>query len=528
MESIWIKSGLRGACVCTAIVLCAAATARAQDTNYWTLQYGTRGELLGGVVVGSAVDLSATFYNPGSLALIIDPSTILTATVFGMENIKLSDEDPDQEALSSRTIGPEPSLFAGSIPADWLGGRWAYSFLTRQKLDFRLTAREGAVIALDTPGDTLSIGGEVVYEQYLGEQWGGLTWSRRATEKIGYGVTLFGVYRSQRRSQRQTVEAFGPNGYGSSLLDWTDIEYFTARVLAKAGISADFGNTTLGLAFTTRSLQVMGNGTILINRVVVGDTDLDGAPDSRAEVSHGEDVDADYRSPLSIALGGSYRWTNISVHATAEYFAAIDPYTVMEAPKANDSPGVTGYPSNFQHALNDVLNWGVGVEKRFSEKTTAYISFITDYSASRPVEPHDISVSLERRRGLLVVEHRSHTGRRVRVGQGTTARHARFRGHPASHGDTVRSQLLAREGNPRYRAVTAPETPRLPVRTRRSGPVSFPTRRRLPGRATFQEEREAEREEEFVAAPILQTQRRLLVSVAAAQVQRHDIAERPA
>src|SRR5688572_30881465 len=108
-------------------LLCAADSAFSQDTNYWTLQYGTRGELLGGVVVGSAVDLSATFYNPGSLALVLDPSTILTATVFGMETIKVTDVNPGQDAVTSRRTGPEPSLFAGSLPVTWFDGRWAYS-----------------------------------------------------------------------------------------------------------------------------------------------------------------------------------------------------------------------------------------------------------------------------------------------------------------------------------------------------------------------------------------------------------------
>src|SRR5258708_6804056 len=120
-----------------AIFLFAANAAMSQDTNYSTLQYGTRGELLGGCVVGSAVDLSATFYNPGSLSLVIDPSAILTATVFGMETIKVKDEDPAADAVSSRSIGPEPAMFAGTLPVHWFGGRWAYSFITRQKLDFR-------------------------------------------------------------------------------------------------------------------------------------------------------------------------------------------------------------------------------------------------------------------------------------------------------------------------------------------------------------------------------------------------------
>ena len=43
-----------------------------QDTQYWTDQYGTYGELLGGTIIGSASDLSATFYNPGALAFSTD------------------------------------------------------------------------------------------------------------------------------------------------------------------------------------------------------------------------------------------------------------------------------------------------------------------------------------------------------------------------------------------------------------------------------------------------------------------------
>jgi hypothetical protein len=378
---------------CAVFILGATGVAYPQDTNYWTLQYGTRGELLGGVVVGSAVDLSAAYYNPGSLALVIDPSTILTATVFGMETIKVVDTDPGQDAVTSRQTGLEPSLFAGTLPVHWWGGRWAYSFLTRQKLDFRLTEREGAVIALDEPGDTLSFGGEIIYDQELNEQWGGVTWSRPVHEHAGVGMTLYGVYRSQRRSVRQTVEAFGDNGFGASLIDWNDIDYKTFRVLAKLGASVDFGKMTAGLAFTSRSLLVYGKGSILENRVVVGDTNLDGIDDSQADVSYSKDLDARYHSPFSIALGGSYRWEDTTLHATAEYFFEIDEYTVMEAAAPTPSPGVTTHPSAYTHSLDDVFNWGFGIERRFSEKTTAYISFITDFSASRRGSSNDISVS---------------------------------------------------------------------------------------------------------------------------------------
>ena len=384
-------------CTLFVSVLFAAVAAMSQDTNYWTLQYGTRGELLGGCVVGSALDLSATYYNPGSLALLKDPKSILTATVFGMETFKVSDADPAQDAISSRRIGPEPSLFAGTLPVHWLGGRWAYSFLTRQKLDIHLTQREGAVIALadpvGTPGDSLSMGGEVLFDQNVNEQWGGLTWSRTMSDNIGIGMTLYGVYRSQSRTLRQTLEAFGASGYGSSLLDWNDVDFSTFRAIAKLGVSAEFEKTSFGLAFTTRSLPLFGHGTILINRVVTGDTNLDGVPDSQADVTYAKDVDAEYRSPFSIAMGGSYRWTTTTLHATAEYFMPIDQYTVIETNTTATSPGVQAHPAKFQHALNDVFNWGVGVERRFSDKTTAYLSFITDHTAKDSVGRYDISVA---------------------------------------------------------------------------------------------------------------------------------------
>ncbi len=51
------------------ILLAGLHSARGQDTQYWNLQYGTRSTLLGGAVIGSVSDLSATYYNPGALGL---------------------------------------------------------------------------------------------------------------------------------------------------------------------------------------------------------------------------------------------------------------------------------------------------------------------------------------------------------------------------------------------------------------------------------------------------------------------------
>jgi len=42
---------------------------QAQDSHYWSIQYGPVGQLVGGQVIGGVNDLSATYYNPGALGL---------------------------------------------------------------------------------------------------------------------------------------------------------------------------------------------------------------------------------------------------------------------------------------------------------------------------------------------------------------------------------------------------------------------------------------------------------------------------
>ena len=371
-------------------LLAIGSAAVAQDTHYWNLQYGTRGELLGGVVVGSAVDMSATYYNPGSLCLVKDPSFILTASVFQVQTIRLPDSENNTDALATRTIGPAPSLIAGLLPVKWFGDTWGYSFLTRQKLDFRLDARDGVLVGLDDPGDTLSIGGEVILDQNLTETWGGATWSKTAGSRFGVGATLYGAYRSQRTRTEQSIEAIGNNDYGAMLHNVNEVDYQTFRLLAKLGVSADFAGGTFGVTVTTPGLAVFGTGQIVANESLIGDVDGNGTDDSEAEVSFGRDLPTEYHAPFSVAVGGSRRMSSFTLHATAEWFESVDEYTVIESPAPDAGPGVTSFDMTYVHALKSVWNFGFGFEKHFSDTGTAYASFITDRSAREDLSQRQI------------------------------------------------------------------------------------------------------------------------------------------
>ena len=82
---------LKSFCIITFLFIILSTQLFAQENNYWNIQYGTRSTLLGGAVIGRVSDLSATFYNPGAIALFPDVKFILSAQVYQMDNFTIKD-----------------------------------------------------------------------------------------------------------------------------------------------------------------------------------------------------------------------------------------------------------------------------------------------------------------------------------------------------------------------------------------------------------------------------------------------------
>ncbi|UCF19492.1 MAG: hypothetical protein JSU87_16475 [Gemmatimonadota bacterium] len=382
-----VTQSTRSIFLCLLGLLVAATSGLPQDTQYWTSQYGNRARLLGGAVVGSATDLSTVYYNPGLLALVEQPELLLAANVVQATQVKIRDALGQDEDLSSTRVGGAPSLFAGELRLGFLGKhRLAYSFLTRHDLDLRLEAR-GAVrpdlAGLDPALDLLSV--RLGFETRLSDYWAGLTWAVPLSEHLGLGVTQFVAIRSQRTRNTSVLQVRG-DSLGGIALSGYDFEYQHWRLLWKVGVGAKFDRWRLGLAVTAPSLGLWGGGSIgLDETVIAADLSQDGSSVSQVVSDFQDDLSADWKSPFSIAGGLSYsRRGGTRLHASAEWFDGVGPFTVMDAgPVATDDPTEVR-DADVTEEFGSVLNAGFGVEQRFSENVEGYASFRTDFSAADP------------------------------------------------------------------------------------------------------------------------------------------------
>lgn len=367
----------------------------AQDTNYWTHQYGTRSTLLGGSVIGSVLDLSGTYYNPGGLSLIAEPATLEAAKVIQYPSITLSGLGQRDIDINSSSLGPAPSLVAGSLFFKGLENHWVgYSFLTRQRVSIALA---GSFVSsrdvLPDPGQE-AISSDLRVNANLTESWFGFTWAYKIKKKIGIGISNYLLVRSHTANFQTFAEALSSDGELSLLLNAREYHYLNYRLLWKMGAAFDFDRITLGLTLTTPSIKIYGRGNTGLNTTVVGlDLNDDGTKDDFMAADYQEKLNANYKTPISLGIGLTYKFQNVRLYGSAEWFAGMDKYDVISGEDFTiQSTGETG-SSSVTHELESVLNFGVGIEYIFTPKFKTYASFTSDYSAVDPDSETNLSFS---------------------------------------------------------------------------------------------------------------------------------------
>jgi hypothetical protein len=388
---------LRTIVVAAMLVTCTVLPrAEAQDTHYWTYTYGTRASLINGVIIGSVVDISATYYNPGALPLIEDIEVLLSAHVFHYPNIWLRGLGGTEVDLKSSRLGTAPGIVAGMFKVNWAGNhRFGYSFLTRQSV--RLEIRGNWVGTRDrVPGfpELESAAAGLRLDEDLSETWVGLSWGYGLRENLGIGVSQYVTFRYHRASLATNLQNLWEDGRLALVSTLKYYDYANWRLLWKAGATFDHENLSLGLTLTTPSIKLYSEGASGVNNTVTGvDPDGDGEDNTLMAVDYASDLGSDYRTPVSIGLGATYPFRATRLHFSAEWFQGVDKYTVMDAGDFVAQSGEDTLSNMVTHELDSVINFGLGIEHSFREDLQVYGGFATDYSARKEGTDTNLSIT---------------------------------------------------------------------------------------------------------------------------------------
>lgn len=331
----------------------------AQDSHYWSEQYGTRAALLGGAMIGSVRDLSSTYYNPGATALNLEARFLLSARAYRNATTTLVDGAGDGFDLTSSSQRPLPTFLATPIEFDWLGKhRIVYSALTRQQFDADLsTYRIEPLDLLPAPGDE-STASAYTGTAELRETWTGLTWAYPLTDRIGIGVTPYLAIRSQTLKSQTLLQVATEAGEVAIGTRLRNRRYNHYRGLAKVGVSGEFGRWSLGLTATTPSLEFGGSGRAAFNGSRAG---LPGEDDVLASNVQ-TDLSSSFESGWALGGGFGLQLGDTRLHGSAEWFQAVDPFTVLDAEDFTPQTGGDALVNDITVEFGSVLNWGFGAE----------------------------------------------------------------------------------------------------------------------------------------------------------------------
>jgi hypothetical protein len=375
--------------------------ATAQDDHYWSQQYGAESTLLGGAMVGGAADNSAIYYNPGALAFINNPSLSIDANVYRMDRTIISDGAGNGLNLNSAQISIFPQIISGMLKLmKDERFKFSYALLTRNHNNILMKTRYTSPASETDPDNpkptATSYIGSYDYVNQLDEQWLGIGAGYKVSDRIGAGVTLFGIYRGQTyqlSNFTKEVNFVDPYYTFSTVTNDEAVKYTSIRMLAKFGLNYLSGSWRAGITLTTPSFGIHSTGSIQReNSNIVISENAEDMKENFLIMDSKSGIAATYRHPLSIAFGIDFQSEKTRLAFSAEYFARISTYHLLEPSSepflyptswldsASIAPLINRY-LHVQNAARPVLNAGLGFNQRIFRQFSILLGVYTDFSS---------------------------------------------------------------------------------------------------------------------------------------------------
>ncbi len=369
------------------LVLMATASL-AQDSQMWDSQYGTRAQLLGGLVVGAPSDLSSTYYNPAWLALEKQPGVLLTTKAFEAYSIKTTEALGRGATPSSDHVTPSPGYFGAKFNTTISDDKVAIAFSYMQRIKYEF---DSSGIRVDDnpappPGDNVWFSGEAYHRVSLSEYWAGVTFAKRIGDNIYAGITPFAALRKQNQRAQLMVKGMDSDQNFAHYYDMDYSTYWHIRALAKAGLAFNYSPISFGLTLTTPSFGLFGDGSVHHDQSISGlESSPDGADSQYLAVNYQEGLSPNFKSPLSLAVGAAYHFGSSAIYFSSEWFNGTESFDILSPDSfRSQSNPETILEYDVSYAARPILNWGLAGKHQFTKTFTLYTSFWTDKSVMDP------------------------------------------------------------------------------------------------------------------------------------------------
>lgn len=380
----------------------------AQDTHYWTSQYGARASFLGGAAIAGLDDNSAVFYNPANLSFIKESTVSINTSVYKYDDMFVGNGAGQDVDLQSQRVSLYQQMLSGLLTKK-PESRWRLGFniLARQHVNIDMNQRhQGIYEVIGAWSGPEHYIGNIELRNNLNETWGCLGASYRINDNFSVGLTAILSYRNQKHNFSYTARVFG-NADSASVAAGVPISiatnsyYVDTRTniiggLLKAGFHGRFGGWRFGLNISTPSVTIWGESRVQRED---SQTNLPGNID-RVRTNEQSNLKSVYKYPFSVGLGIAYLYKTGGIYIASEYFMNIAQYKMIESDPNQPtfpaflSQGNMDFVTVFQGA-DHVVNGAIGWEHLLIEKLKLHLGFRSDFSYARTnnrVKPGDLTI----------------------------------------------------------------------------------------------------------------------------------------
>ncbi|MCC6276510.1 MAG: hypothetical protein IT289_01195 [Oligoflexia bacterium] len=317
--------------------------------NKWVFPFGDKSALLSNTGIGDETSMGSVFFNPGALAKNQGSKLSLSGSLYFVYNIKF-----DGLSYIDNTLIPYEATGFNTIPSTAVSTFKVFN----HQLAFSILIPSSTQIESSGVFTTPNSNGAIVPKVSEREMWIGLTTAHMWGEKLGVGVSIYGVQYS-KSNVSGTIVKFNSisNTVFSTVSKVTPTVYGLVTVVgAHYDLSSDL---KIGLRGQAPFLQVAGSAEVyrispvtLLGSVTVTTEDKQSTP-------------AKYDIPWDLGVGITYRLNeNYKILFDASIGGALDYKELPQVPNISEEV----YTQN-------ATRYSIGVERRMTDTISGFFGY---------------------------------------------------------------------------------------------------------------------------------------------------------